>query len=71
MEVAILSTGAPPPELAPRFGDYGTMFSRLLGVHVQRLATLAHGDGICTTNIPRASGTTHVPHTAPKERALI
>jgi predicted ArsR family transcriptional regulator len=27
-------------------------FSRLLGVHVQRLATIAHGDGICTTHIP-------------------
>jgi predicted ArsR family transcriptional regulator len=29
------------------------MFSRLLGVHVQRLATIAHGDGVCTTHIPR------------------
>jgi predicted ArsR family transcriptional regulator len=28
------------------------VFSRLLGSHVQRLATIAHGDGICTTNIP-------------------
>lgn len=28
------------------------LFSRLLGSHVQRLATIAHGDGICTTNIP-------------------
>ena len=27
-------------------------FSRLLGVHVQRLATIAHGDGVCTTHIP-------------------
>lgn len=27
-------------------------FSRLLGVHVQRLATLAHGDHVCTTYIP-------------------
>jgi len=26
--------------------------SRLLGSHVQRLATLAHGDGVCTTHIP-------------------
>ncbi|MDQ1714646.1 MAG: hypothetical protein QOC60_591 [Frankiaceae bacterium] len=25
---------------------------RLLGTHVQRLATIAHGDGVCTTNIP-------------------
>ena len=28
-------------------------FSRVLGVHVQRLATIAHGDGVCTTHIPR------------------
>lgn len=28
-------------------------FSRLLGSHVQRLATIAHGDGVCTTHIPR------------------
>jgi len=27
-------------------------FSRLLGVHVQRLATLAGGGHVCTTNIP-------------------
>ena len=24
----------------------------LLGTHVQRLATIAHGDGVCTTHIP-------------------
>jgi predicted ArsR family transcriptional regulator len=34
-------------------------FSRLLGVHVQRLATIAHGDGVCTT---------HVPHVSPPSR---
>lgn len=28
------------------------LFSRLLGSHVQRLATIAHGDGVCTTHIP-------------------
>lgn len=28
------------------------LFSELLGVHVQRLATIAHGDGVCTTHIP-------------------
>ena len=27
---------------------------RLLDVHVQRLATLAHGDGVCTTYVPLA-----------------
>ena len=30
-------------------------FSRLLGTHVQRLATIAHGDGVCTTYIPTPS----------------
>jgi len=29
------------------------VFARLLGTHVQRLATIAHGDGICTTFVPR------------------
>lgn len=27
-------------------------FGRLLGTHVQRLATIAHGDGVCTTFVP-------------------
>lgn len=31
------------------------MLSRLLGTHVQRLATLAHGDDVCTTHIPAAN----------------
>ena len=28
------------------------LFGRLLDSHVQRLATIAHGDGVCTTHIP-------------------
>jgi predicted ArsR family transcriptional regulator len=32
-------------------------FGRLLGTPVQRLATIAHGDGICTTHV---TGTTHI-----------
>jgi predicted ArsR family transcriptional regulator len=37
----------------PQFCDAETdVFSRLLGVHVQRLATLAHGEHVCTTFIP-------------------
>ena len=28
------------------------VFSQLLGTHVQRLATIAHGDGVCTTYVP-------------------
>lgn len=31
------------------------MIGRLLGTHVQRLATIAHGDGVCTTHIPPRS----------------
>jgi len=30
-------------------------FARVLGRHVQRLATIAHGDGVCTTVIPMSS----------------
>lgn len=39
------------------------LFSRLLGSHVQRLATIAHGDGVCTTHVPTA----HIP-AAPRSR---
>jgi predicted ArsR family transcriptional regulator len=28
------------------------VFAALLGTHVQRLATIAHGDGVCTTHVP-------------------
>ena len=35
-------------------------FGRLLGTPVQRLATIAHGDGICTTHV---TGTAHVTGT--------
>jgi predicted ArsR family transcriptional regulator len=31
--------------------------SRVLGRHVQRLATIAHGDGVCTTCIPHSPTT--------------
>jgi len=37
------------PELCEAETD---AFSRLLGVHVQRLATLAQGDHVCTTFVP-------------------
>jgi predicted ArsR family transcriptional regulator len=35
-------------------------FADLLGVHVQRLATIARGDAVCTTHVPD----TRVPHGA-------
>ncbi|WP_007514649.1 MULTISPECIES: helix-turn-helix domain-containing protein [Pseudofrankia] len=31
--------------------------SRLLDSHVQRLATIAHGDGVCTTHVPGKTAT--------------
>jgi predicted ArsR family transcriptional regulator len=46
-------------------------FSRLLGAHVTRLATLASGDGVCTTLVPRpAPATTRIPVTAPTTEVL-
>jgi hypothetical protein len=51
------------------------VIGRLVGTHVQRLATIAHGDGICTTHIPgplRPGNTTafarpvHGDRTAPR-----
>jgi predicted ArsR family transcriptional regulator len=31
-------------------------FEEVLGTYVQRLATIAHGDGVCTTHVPTRSG---------------
>ncbi|MFI6070885.1 helix-turn-helix transcriptional regulator [Actinoplanes sp. NPDC051343] len=37
----------------PQLCDAETeVISRIVGTHVQRLATIAHGDGVCTTHIP-------------------
>ena len=45
-------------EQFPQLCDAETAaIGRLLGVHVQRLATIAHGDGVCTTYIPHVSTT--------------
>jgi predicted ArsR family transcriptional regulator len=35
------------------------VISKVLGRHVQRLATIAHGDGVCTTCIPAARTPQH------------
>ncbi|MCO7219226.1 metalloregulator ArsR/SmtB family transcription factor [Klenkia sp. PcliD-1-E] len=47
------------------------VIGRLVGTHVQRLATIAHGDGICTTHIPgRVPGnTSRAPRPSPDEQA--
>lgn len=39
--------------------------ARVLDSHVQRLATIAHGDGVCTTHIPIAAGPFIGPGSAP------
>ena len=43
------------------------LISRVLGRHVQRLATIAHGDGVCTTSIPSIS-TSSITGSTPEER---
>jgi predicted ArsR family transcriptional regulator len=48
------------------------VISKLLGRHVQRLATIAHGDGVCTTSVPNSTGrpgTGHPPTLTPHRRA--
>ena len=48
----------------PQLCEAETEFiSKVLGRHVQRLATIAHGDGVCTTCIPE------VPRTTPRTTA--
>lgn len=46
----------PVQEVATRYPQFceteAEMFSDLLGVHVQRLASLAHGEHVCTTFVP-------------------
>jgi predicted ArsR family transcriptional regulator len=39
------------------------VISRLVGTHVQRLATIAHGDGVCTTHIPDPRRATSITKT--------
>jgi predicted ArsR family transcriptional regulator len=51
-------------EQFPQFCEAETeVFSQLLGTHVQRLATIAHGDGVCTTFVPSPSSSASTePH---------
>ncbi len=44
------------------------VFARLLGRHVQRLATIAHGDGVCTTNVPKPTAIITTRGLATKQR---
>ena len=37
-------------------------FESVLGTYVQRLATIAHGDGVCTTHVPTARTRDTHPH---------
>jgi predicted ArsR family transcriptional regulator len=50
----------------PQLCDAETaVISRLIGTHVQRLATIAHGDGVCTTHIPSPSRPIQPPQPPP------
>ncbi len=50
----------------PQLCDAETaVISRLVGTHVQRLATIAHGDGVCTTHIPVSARASHRPGKTP------
>ena len=53
----------------PQLCEAETEFiSHVLGRHVQRLATIAHGDGVCTTCIPAVRETQHpTPHQSPSQ----
>ncbi|MFC7548596.1 helix-turn-helix transcriptional regulator [Plantactinospora sp. GCM10030261] len=42
------------------------VISRLVGTHVQRLATIAHGDGVCTTHIPAQAHRPSIATAAPR-----
>ena len=42
---------------------------RVLGTHVQRLATIAHGDGVCTTCIPQIQPQIRTTQSTEKEQA--
>ena len=37
-------------------------FAEILGTHVQRLATIANGDSVCTTHVPIVPPTVDAPH---------
>jgi predicted ArsR family transcriptional regulator len=44
--------------------------SQLLGTHVQRLATIAHGDGVCTTHVPHKPAHPTSTHATPSTREV-
>lgn len=46
------------------------MFSDLLGAHVQRLASLAHGEHVCTTFVPTTTGPTAGSVTSSTDRTI-
>jgi predicted ArsR family transcriptional regulator len=63
----------PMAGVVAEFGEFcdaeSDMFAELLGTHVRRLATLAHGDGVCTTHLvaPTTDAATHVSRLSTSE----
>jgi predicted ArsR family transcriptional regulator len=63
----VSAVAAKYPELCEAEAE---VFGRLLGSHVQRLATIAHGDGVCTLHVPHpVHPDQHQPHHHDKESA--
>lgn len=58
--VQVCQHHCPVSEVAGRFPQLceaeTAVLAAVLGTHVLRLATIAHGDGVCTTHIPTATG---------------
>ncbi|TXJ03874.1 MAG: transcriptional regulator [Aeromicrobium sp.] len=55
----------------PQLCEAETQFlSELLGSHVQRLATIAHGDGVCTTHVPHINEVSALKRTTPTPERL-
>ncbi len=49
----------------------GRVFERVLGTRVQRLATLAHGDHVCTTFVPHQPDDPEDDPAAPRDRTRL
>jgi predicted ArsR family transcriptional regulator len=54
--IQICQHDCPVAQVAAEFPELcdaeSRMFAEVLGTHIQRLATIAHGDGVCTTHMP-------------------
>jgi predicted ArsR family transcriptional regulator len=70
--VQICQHDCPVAQVAAEFPELcdaeSRMFAEVLGTHVQRLATLAHGDGVCTTHMPAVLAAARLATPEPPEQ---